>query len=166
MRDTASYAVYEIVPNLATGYTRMDSGDPLGIEPRRNNVMTLPMQGSPAGGGYSTAPDLLRFAQALRAHKLVNAELTEKLTSGKVDTPMGTKYGYGFIEQMTEGKSIRGHSGGAPGINSYLNTFWDGSYTVIVQGNYDPPAAQELGAKITRFLAKQATAEANAKTAN
>lgn len=166
MKDTASYAVYDIVPNLGTGYTRLDSGDPLGIEPRRNNVMTLPMQGSSAGGGYSTAPDLMRFAQALRANKLVNAELTEKLTSGKVDTPRGAKYAYGFMEQMIDGKSIRGHGGGAPGINSYLDIFWDGSYTVIVQGNYDPPAAQELGEKITRFLAKQAPPEANAKAAN
>jgi CubicO group peptidase (beta-lactamase class C family) len=163
MKDTASYAVYDIVPNLGTGYTRFDNGDPLGIEPRRNNVMTLPMQGSPAGGGYSTAPDLLKFAQALRAHKLVNAELTEKLTSGKVDTPMGAKYGYGFMDESIEGKSVRGHGGGAPGINSYLNIFWDGSYTVIVQGNYDPPAAQDLGGKITRFLAKQTSAETAAK---
>ncbi len=165
MKDSASYAVYDIVPNLAMGYTRFDNGDPLGIEPRRNNVMTLPMQGSSAGGGYSTAPDLLRFAQALRANKLITAELTEKVTSGKVDTPMGAKYSYGFIEEMIEGKSVRGHSGGAPGINSYLNIFWDGSYTVIVQGNYDPPAAQDLGGKITRFLAKQSSTETASKSA-
>lgn len=166
MKDTASYAVHDIVPNLGTGYTRFDNGDPLGIEPRRNNVMTLPMQGSPAGGGYSTAPDLLRFAQALSGHKLVNAELTERITSGKVETPMGARYSYGFIDEMVDGKSVRGHSGGAPGINSYLNIFWDGSYTVIVQGNYDPPAAQELGGKITRFLAKQSAAETAAKGAH
>jgi len=163
MKDSGSYAVYDIVPNLGTGYTRFDNGDPLGIEPRRNNVMTLPMQGSSAGGGYSTAPDLLKFAQALRANKLVSAELTEKLTSGKVDTPMGAKYGYGFMDQSVEGKSVRGHGGGAPGINSYLNIFWDGSYTVIVQGNYDPPAAQDLGGKITRFLAKQTSNDTAAK---
>jgi len=166
MKDTGSYAVHDIVPNLGTGYTRFGSGDPLGIEPRRNNVLTMPMQGSPAGGGYSTAPDLWKFTQALRANKLINAELTEKVTGGKVDTPMGSKYAYGFIEETIDGKSVRGHSGGAPGINSYLNIFWDGSYTVIVQGNYDPPAAQDLGGKITRFLAKQSSAEANAKAAN
>ena len=32
---------------------------------------------------------------------------------------------------------------------------WDGSYTVVVMGNYDPPAAQDLAQKITEFLAKQ-----------
>jgi len=163
MKDSGSYAVYDIVPNLGTGYTRFDNGDPLDIEPRRNNAMTLPMQGSSAGGGYSTAPDLLKFAQALRANKLVSAELTEKLTSGKVDTPMGAKYGYGFMDKSVEGKSVRGHGGGAPGINSYLDIFWDGSYTVIVQGNYDPPAAQDLGGKITQFLAKQSSGETAAK---
>jgi len=166
MKDSASYAVYEIVPNLATGYTRFDNGDPLGIEPCRNNLLTLPMQGSSAGGGYSTAPDLLKFAQALRGHKLVSAELTEKVTAGKMDTPMGSKYSYGFIEDTIDGKSVRGHSGGAPGINSYMNIFWDGSYTVIVQGNYEPPAAQELGGKIVRFLAKQGSTETAAKTGN
>jgi len=166
MKDTGSYAVYDIVPNLGTGYTRFDNNDPLGIEPMRNNVMALPMQGSSAGGGYSTAPDLLKFAQALRAHKLVNSELTEKLTSGKVDAPIGAKYSYGFMDETIEGKSVRGHSGGAPGINSYMRIFWDGSYTVIVQGNYDPPAAQDLGGKITRFLAKQSAPETATKVAN
>jgi len=163
MKDSASYAVYDIVPNLATGYTRADNGDPLEIEARRNNILTMPMMGSSAGGGYSTPPDLLKFAQALKSHKLLNAELTEKVTSGKVDTPMGAKYAYGFMDETIEGKSVRGHSGGAPGINSYLNIFWDGSYTVIVQGNYDPPAAQDLGGKITRFLAKQTAGETATK---
>jgi CubicO group peptidase (beta-lactamase class C family) len=155
MKDTDSYAADEVTANLAYGYTRFGGNDPLGVEPRRANFMSLPLKGSPAGGGYSTAPDLLKFAQALRGHKLLNAELTEKVTSAKVDTPMGIKYGYGFFDEAMEGKIVRGHSGGAPGINSDLKMFWDGSYTVIVMGNYDPPAAQGLAGKITQFLARQ-----------
>ncbi|HKP86137.1 MAG TPA: serine hydrolase domain-containing protein [Blastocatellia bacterium] len=155
MKDTASYAADEVVPNLAIGYTRFGGDDPLGLEPRRANYMSLPLKGSPAGGGYSTAPDLLRFAQALRARKLLGAELTEKVTGGKVDTPWGLKYSYGFMDEAVGGKSVRGHGGGAPGINSDLKIFWDGSYTVIVMGNYDPPAAQDLAGKITQFLARQ-----------
>ena len=155
MKDTDSYAADEVTPNLAYGYTRFGGDDPLGIEPRRANFMSLPLKGSPAGGGYSTAPDLLRFAQALRGHKLLNAEFTEKVTSAKVDTDFGMKYGYGFFDEAVEGKVVRGHSGGAPGINSELKMFWDGSYTVIVMGNYDPPAAQGLAGRIARFLARQ-----------
>jgi hypothetical protein len=36
-----------------------------------------------------------------------------------------------------------------------MKIFWDGSYTVIVMGNYDPPAAQMLSRQIAEFLAKQ-----------
>ncbi len=155
MKDTASFGTHEAIPNLAIGYTRSGSADPMGLDPPRPNRSTLPGQGSPAGGGYSSAPDLHRFARALRAHKLLNAEFLEMATGGKVAAPMGAKYGYGFFDETIEGKSVRGHTGGAPGINSCLHMFWDDSYTVIVLGNYDPPGAQELGRQISRFLARQ-----------
>jgi hypothetical protein len=50
---------------------------------------------------------------------------------------------------------VRGHAGGAAGINASLNIFWDGSYTVIVMGNYDPPNAESLADEIVDFLAVQ-----------
>ena len=157
MKDSDSFMRNEIVPNLSYGYTRFSGRDPLGIEPRKINWMELPLRGSSAGGGYSTAPDLLKFAQALRGYKLINRELTEKITSGAVDTRFSPniKYGYGVIEEKVSGRSVRGHGGGAPGINSDLKIFWDGSYTVVVMGNYDPPAAQDLAQKITEFLGRQ-----------
>lgn len=157
MTDSDSFMRNAIVPNLSYGYTRFSGNDPLGIEPRKINWMELPVRGSSAGGGYSTAPDLLKFAQALRGYKLVNKELTEKITAGKVDTRFSPniKYGYGFMEEQVSGHSVRGHGGGAPGINSDLKIFWDGSYTVVVMGNYDPPAAQDLAQKITEFLGRQ-----------
>ncbi|MFY9608492.1 MAG: serine hydrolase domain-containing protein [Blastocatellia bacterium] len=157
MTDSDSFRRNDIVPNLSYGYTRFSGNDPLGIEPRKINWMELPLRGSSAGGGYSTAPDLLKFAQALRGYKLVNKELTEKVTGAKVDTRFSPdiKYGYGFIEEQMSGHSVRGHGGGAPGINSDLKMFWDGSYTVVVMGNYDPPAAQDLCQKIAQFLGRQ-----------
>ncbi len=155
MTDSDSFMRNAIVPNLSYGYTRFSGNDPLGIEPRKINWMELPLRGSSAGGGYSTAPDLLKFAQALRGHKLLNGELTEKITAPKSETPWGAKYGYGFINDEMSGKSVRGHGGGAPGINSDLKIFWDGSYTVVVMGNYDPPAAQDLSQKIAEFLGRQ-----------
>jgi CubicO group peptidase (beta-lactamase class C family) len=159
MLDTDSYELTEVVPNLAVGYGRFED-DPMGIDPRRSNIAFLPWKGSPAGGGYSTAPDLLKFAQALRLHKLVNAQLTEFLTSPKTPmtgAPRPAKYAYGFAVEEVSGKEIRGHSGGGAnsGINSDLEMFWDGSYTVIVMSNYDAPAAENLDHKICEFLARQ-----------
>jgi CubicO group peptidase (beta-lactamase class C family) len=157
MKSTASYAVDEPTPGMATGYTRLHDGDPLGLDARRTNVMSLPWRGSAAGGGYSTAPDLLAFARALRSGKILSREMAERVTSAKVDAKFGPnlRYGYGFISERMSERDVRGHGGGAPGINSDLKIFWDGDMTVVVMGNYDPPAAQNLAGEIAGFLARQ-----------
>jgi CubicO group peptidase (beta-lactamase class C family) len=159
MNNTDSYELTEVVPNLAVGYAHFED-DPMGADPRRSNIAFLPWKGSPAGGGYSTAPDLLKFAQALRAHKFINEEFTELVTSPKLPmagSPRPAKYGYGFSSENVGGKEIRGHSGGGAnsGIDSSLEIFWNGSYTIIVLGNYDSPAAEDLAHKICEFLALQ-----------
>jgi D-alanyl-D-alanine carboxypeptidase len=160
MTDTGYYELNEIVPNRASGYLRDPGEDPFGIEPRRSNIMFIPFKGNSAGGGYSTAPDLMKFSQALRAHKLLNTEMTELVTSGKVDmvgAPMPEKYGYGFIARTVNGKELRGNSGGGAGsgVDSSVEMFWDGSYTVIVVSNYDAPAGEDLKNDICDFLAFQ-----------
>lgn len=163
MNDTDSYELTEVVPNLAVGYAHFED-DPMGIDPRRSNIAFLPFKGSPAGGGYSTAPDLKKFAQALRTYKLLSEELTETITSPKIDmagSPRPAKYGYGFAIERVNNKEIRGHSGGGAnsGIDSSMEILWsnsyDNSYTVIVLGNYDSPAAEDLAHKICEFLALQ-----------
>jgi CubicO group peptidase (beta-lactamase class C family) len=160
MSDTGYYELNEIVPNRAVGYLRDPGEDPFGLEPRRSNVMFIPFKGNSAGGGYSTASDLLKFTQALRGHKLLNAEMTELVTSGKVDmvgAPMPEKYGYGFIGRTVNGKELRGNSGGGAGsgVDASLEMFWDGSYTVIVLSNYDAPGGEDLQNDICEFLAFQ-----------
>jgi CubicO group peptidase (beta-lactamase class C family) len=105
----------------------------------------LPYRGTSAGGGYSTVTDLLAFANALIDHKLLDAEHTAVLTTGKVDTPGGEKYAYGFSEQITpDGLRCFGHGGGAPGMNGELKICAPSGYTVIVLANMDPPAATRV----------------------
>jgi D-alanyl-D-alanine carboxypeptidase len=156
MTDSDSYEMTQVVPNLAVGYAYFGD-DPLRMNARRNNWNFVPFMGSPAGGGYSTAPDLLKFAQALRGHRLLSPAMTETVTSGKVDGGPGYRYGYGFGTETHNGRELRGHSGGGPssGINSDLEFFHDGSYTVVVMGNYDAPAAQNLSREIFTFLSRQ-----------
>jgi D-alanyl-D-alanine carboxypeptidase len=106
------------------------------------NTNTLPYRGTSAGGGYSTVGDLLRFANALEDHKLLNAHYTDLLTTGKVDTPNGGKYAYGFAEQVLGGVRCFGHGGGAPGMNGELQICPQSGYTIAVLSNLDPPAAE------------------------
>ena len=146
MTSTGSEPENQTVENLSVGYTGM-SGT---LQP---NTDTLPFRGSPAGGGYSTVEDLLRFANALRQHKLLDAHHLELLTVGKVDVPgTGRRYAYGFGDHVINGMRCFGHNGGAPGMNGDLEVCADGRYVVAVLSNRDPDAAQKLSDFITNRL--------------
>jgi D-alanyl-D-alanine carboxypeptidase len=153
MADTDSYAIDDVVPNLAVGYARYED-DPLGIGPRRPNWIFLQWKGSAAGGGYSTTGDLLKFLRGLRHKRLLRGGLADTLLAPHAH---GGWYGYGFLVQEVGGKQVRGHGGGGPGsgISSELGWFLDGSYVVIVLGNYDLPGASAIYQKLIGFLASQ-----------
>jgi CubicO group peptidase (beta-lactamase class C family) len=125
INDTASYAVDENVPNRAIGQTKRGPEGPL--PQRRSNTATLPARGSSAGGGYSTAPDLLRLTQALLADKILSKDWTDWLFTNKVGSG---------------GKRALGVAGGSPGINAVLEIA--PPYTFIVLSNFDPPTAEDI----------------------
>ncbi len=156
MRDTDSYERERAVANRAIGYTRRaaDGGGLRRDEPRRPNTLILPYRGSPAGGGYSTLDDLLKFDRALRSHKLLGAKFTALVTTGKVDAPVG-QYAYGFGEKRVNGKRMVGHNGGAPGIAAEFQSYTDTGYTLIVLANYDPPSVMPLVRQIEQLLTKE-----------
>jgi len=139
MSDTGFYEPGGNIPNLAIGYTRMGPNDQKLEEARDNNDMRE-VRGGPAGGGYSTAPDLVKFHEALSSYKLLDKAHTELVTSGKVDAFGGkARYGYGFGESNSEGKHIVGHNGGSPGIAANLDMFPESGYTAVALMNSDPP---------------------------
>lgn len=118
MENSAWYEADVPVRDLAEGYTTEGSRD----GSRRQNIYTRPARGSSAGGGYSTATDLLKYAQAL--------------ASGKFGPP----------------RNDLGVAGGAPGINAELDSGLSGGYTVIVLANYDPPAAEDVAQAIRNLV--------------
>lgn len=151
MSDTDAFAIDDAVENVAVGYAWWDD-DPLGLRPRRPNWAYLGHRGTPAGGGYSTAADMVRFSQALRGGRLVRPETAARLTAIQNGLP---HYGYGFQLSTVGGRETVGHDGGGSGsgINSDLFWFRDGSWTVAVMGNYDAPAAWHVARGILGFLA-------------
>lgn len=81
MISSASEPEDQPVPNRSVGYTKQ------GGDAWHPNTNFLPFRGTAAGGGYTTVGDLLRFANALREKKLLDAQYTELLTTGRVDMP-------------------------------------------------------------------------------
>jgi CubicO group peptidase (beta-lactamase class C family) len=145
MTSSDSYELDRVNPNLAVGYDKQLSVS--GVR-YRNNIFDHVMRGGPAGGGYSTVEDLLKFDIALRSGILVNAESRSLLLSAKpaIGSPA---YGYGFI--IGPGGKIVGHSGGFIGISSNLDMFLESGYTAVVMSNYSQ-GAQPVVVKIRELV--------------
>jgi D-alanyl-D-alanine carboxypeptidase len=143
MNSTGSLPENEVVPDRSIGYTK-DGGSTW-----HPNTDTLPPRATSAGGGYSTVEDLLRFANALNGHKLLDEHYTDLLTTGKVEAGNGGKYAYGFGDNLQNGVRWFGHGGGAPGMNGDLKIFPKSGYVIAVLANMDPPAA----GRISEFIA-------------
>jgi len=106
-----------------------------------SNASTLPLRGTAAGGGYSTAADLLRFAKALQSNVLVSKASFDMATTASNLSP---GYAFGF-EINGEGALHRiGHSGGAPGQNGELRFYPALGLVVVALSNLDPPIAGRL----------------------
>ena len=123
-------------PKQAIGYTSYtgDDKDTAAAE-RHSNLAMLPARGSSAGSSQATAADLLLFAEALEAGKLISRATIEEL------------------DLNPDGMGI---AGGAPGLNAALDTGVESagpaSYAVVVMSNFDPPAAEKLSEEIRNLL--------------
>jgi CubicO group peptidase (beta-lactamase class C family) len=118
---------HEVLANRSIGYT---------ITPQGGHVANLRqiMPASADGGLRTTAPDLLRFDQALVGATLLSEDSTRRML-----TPVGPVpfYASGWFTKRVDGHLAVGHGGGAPGINAEFRRYPDDGYTVIVLSNYD-----------------------------
>ena len=115
-----------------------------------SNTEQLAVRGSPAGGGYASPNDLLKFALALQQGKIVKRETLERMTSRHSQMGPDAGYGYGFGVFQDRERHF-GHNGGAPGISSSIEIFPESGYVVIAQGNIDhapDQVAQQIGKMI------------------
>jgi D-alanyl-D-alanine carboxypeptidase len=141
MRNTGYFTPDDRAPNTAIPYTTAPSvagdfaDDAKRLPERRPAESLLAYRGSSAGGGYSSAEDLLRLSQAIAAHRLLDASFTDSLLDLRNPSPFGADGWAG------------GWAGGAEGINTifYMNST---GHTLIVLSNYDPPSAQVYRRKL------------------
>ena len=147
MTSSDAYPQDAIVPNRAVGYTREGpTGSVPG--PRRANLYALPARASSAGGGYSTAGDLLAFDRAILGEKLLSPELTDWFLTDKAQPPAPA----GSARPGSRRSGGGGFAGGTAGVNAVLETDLDTGYTIVVLCNEDPPAAQKVAKILSQRL--------------
>src|SRR5262249_15116698 len=128
MKDTGPYEPQAAVANRGVGYPRR-GGSPEPI------TATLPARNSSAGGSRSTAPDMLRFDQALRQDRLLPKEWTGWIFSNKPGAPAKSPGEAGR-------RGALGIAGGSPGVSTAMDMNLDSGTTVIVFTNMDPQTAE------------------------
>ena len=117
----------EAVPDVAEGWDPVidDAGHGIGWT---QNIFSYPPIGSPDGGAQVTAENLVRFAQAVRAGRLLSAELTEQFLTPQVlhheRDDWAVWYGFGLEFVIDRAGSVRntykdGGNAGASGIVRY-----------------------------------------------
>jgi CubicO group peptidase (beta-lactamase class C family) len=147
MAHSDHFDKFENVSGKATGYFVPRNGNEL-----ISNQQDLGRIGSPAGGGYASANDLLRFATALYDDRLIDAEHREQMTSKKIPGANGGGYAYLFHDGRINEKRFVGHNGGAPGINAEFSVFPDSGYAIIVLANLGH-AASPVASQIRQWVA-------------
>lgn len=143
MTNTDSYDKDGPVENLAMGYTNMNRAGREGTGYEWNNMYSLPPRGTPAGGGYSTVEDLLKFGRALRGFKLLSPAHTGYYLHRFEGTPG---------DSFTPPEKLYRIAGAAPGICAFIALDFQSSYSVIVLSNYDFPTAMNIGSEILEML--------------
>lgn len=149
---TNSGATYIDPPPLAKAY--MLRGDRLGtfeVGDRRE----VPDSGvgvvgviRPAGSGYASPRDLVRFMDALFGGEILGEAYVRRMTSPQVDqrlpsqavAMLGFQRSYGYtldIVDYTGGPRAIGHTGGAPGVNTAVFHYVEPDVTVVIVSNFD-----------------------------
>jgi len=132
MTNTDFYELDTDPPNLATGFKDGPNGA------RLDNIFDLGVIGSPAGGAYSTGPDMVKFHMALVQHKLLKPSSVETLWTGVTeDANRHMEYGFGAEMENYAGTRTVGHGGGWMGITNRFVMLPEQGYTIVVLSNYD-----------------------------
>ena len=144
----------------ARGYTHVRPGTPPGSPPDpdrwypawEEDAADADPVAAPMGGGYSTADDLVRFADAFTGNQLLSRPMTERVMNGYVAADYGGREGYGFETRVVNRVRILGHQGGAPGVSNQLDFYPDLGYVLVVLGNSDGSGTQEIANRVRSII--------------
>lgn len=144
MTNTGIDSNAAILPQRAQGY----SPSPNGTHHAGYISMTIPFS---AGALYSTTGDLLKWEQGLFAGKILSPSSLAKMT-----TPFKENYAMGLTVVTRDGHKRIAHGGGIEGFNTALEFYPDDKLIVIVLGNLNGGAPDQISASLGKVALGQA----------
>jgi CubicO group peptidase (beta-lactamase class C family) len=129
MANSGFDAGYRIIPNLATGYSRID-----GMVTR--NALTG-FNAYSAGALFSTCEDLLKWDRALYTDQIISLESRDAMFTPFSSAIEDVPYGYGWWVGTFQGTRQIFHGGGIFGYGAFFSRFPEMDATVIALSNND-----------------------------
>lgn len=145
MNDTDSFEGDLPVEGLAVGYSPSADSD----TGWKENPPAHSARGCPGSGGFSSAPDLFRFTQALASGVLVSGESVQRMWTDYQEGD--SSYGYGFMLRQSPKGLVVGHDGGSLGTEGYYDVYVGTGHMVVVLTNLDG-AAWPVHARIGELM--------------
>ncbi|TDD96730.1 serine hydrolase, partial [Actinomadura rubrisoli] len=112
---------------------------------------------APGDGGFATAPDLVRFAHALRDGTVLDPHYAELLTGPKIPhapqggglarraAPADASFGaYTMPVSLVDGQWLWRRAGGDPGVGANWTIYPDTGWVGVVLSNCDTAPPQEI----------------------
>ncbi len=155
-----------IIPNRASGYTKLSQlrYNSLSEEEKRylkvNEIYNASLHDTSmkvAGGGLLATPsDLVRFAAAVNAEKLLGKSWLEQMwTEQKTRNGKTTGYGLGWDITSIAGLKLVRHTGGQSGTSTLLEMIPEKGLIVAIMCNLDGvamvPIAEQINAVLLRI---------------
>jgi len=143
--------IYRIIPRRARGYRLNRDGE------LENCALADTSNKIPGGGLVGTAPDMVRFALAVRDGRLLRPETVRQMwTPQRLANGRRTHYGLGWALGEWKGEQVVGHTGGQQGVSTALFMLPGRGLVIAVMANLEKAS---LGPVVTGVLQLLAGAE-------
>ncbi|PYE51221.1 serine hydrolase [Paenibacillus barcinonensis] len=132
MEDSGYFRTDQLPRHTAIGYIDAEDGS------WASNIFTIPVQGGPDGGAYVTAPDMIRFWDALQGNTLLSEEMTRNLLTSHAHDEDEEHYGLGVWLELEAEKTFKCHvMGFDPGVSFMSGVYPEYGVQLVVISNQD-----------------------------
>ncbi|MGG0730302.1 serine hydrolase domain-containing protein [Bacillus paramycoides] len=131
MNDSGYFSLDKLPTHTAFGYIKDGNN-----EKWRTNTYSIPIKGGADGGAYITAPDMLKFWEALFNNEILNREYTKLLLTPHILVNDSQSYGYGIWIEKKQNNIIKYHvMGYDPGVSFRSAVYPDLGITLVIPSN-------------------------------
>ncbi|EJS68494.1 serine hydrolase domain-containing protein [Bacillus wiedmannii] len=131
MNDSGYFSLDTLPRYTALGYIKDETN-----QNWRTNIYSIPIIGGSDGGAFITAPDMLKFWEALFNFEIISREYTKILLTPHIQVNNNQSYGYGIWIETRENEIFKYHvMGYDPGVSFRSAVYLGLGITVVIPSN-------------------------------